>query len=119
MSECELSKASARGTRGRIPARNKSAANAEFVDQVLVTLLIGAPQIVEQGAALADKLEQPATRMIVLHVRLEVLGQIVDALGEDGDLHFRRASVSGLLGVLLDDFSLAAACNRHRSLFLS
>jgi tRNA pseudouridine(55) synthase len=69
--------------------------------------------------ALADQLEQPAAGMIVLAVGLEVLGQIVDALGEDRHLNFGRAGVAGLVGVRLDDFSLAAARNRHRSVFLS
>ena len=39
--------------------------------------------------------------MVVLHVGLEMLGEIVDALGEDRHLDFRRTGVSGLLAYVL------------------
>src|SRR5262249_51008803 len=100
------------------PARNKSSANAELVDQVLVARFVGATQIVEKLTALADKLEQPTTRMVVLDVGFEMLGEIVDPLGQNRHLHFRRPGISGLLGVCLNDFGLAAGTYRHRSSFL-
>ena len=57
-----------------------------------------------------------AARVVVLGVRLEVLGQVGDALGEDRDLDLRRAGVGGSAGIVADDFLLAFGCNRHRGL---
>ena len=50
---------------------------------------------------------------MVLHVGLEMIGQIVDARGKQRDLHFRRAGVG--LGPLmfLQNLSLLARCYRH------
>src|SRR6185369_284978 len=102
----------------RAPARDqKLSADAELLDQILVAFLVGAPQVVEQRATLADHLEQATTGMVVLDVRLEMVGQVVDALRQDRYLHFRRPGIAGLLGIRLDHFGLAAARNRHRSSF--
>src|SRR3990172_5983568 len=73
-----------------------SAADAVLVDDGLVALLVLAFHVVEQLAALAHHLEEPAARVVVLLVRLEVLGEMVDPRGEDRDLHLRRAGVVGL-----------------------
>src|SRR5215469_11716334 len=59
---------------------NVSAANAELVDQQLVTPLVGALQVIEQLTALGHELEKPAPRMVVLNMGLEMLGEIVDPL---------------------------------------
>src|SRR5262249_62388586 len=59
---------------------NASAANAELVDQQLVTPLVGALQVIEQLTALGHELEKPAPRMVVLNMGLEMLGEIVDPL---------------------------------------
>ena len=101
------------------PARIKSSADAELLDQILVTRFVSAAQIIEQLAALAHHLEQSTTRGVVLDVGLEMLGKIIDALGEDRHLHFRRAGIPGLLGIRLDYFGLAAGGHRHRSSFLA
>src|SRR5215470_8531369 len=88
--------------------------NTELVDQALVARLVGAQEIIEQLAALRHELEQAATRMIVFHMGLEMVGQRVDAFRQDGHLHFRRTGVAGFDRVRLDDFGLAAGRKRHR-----
>ena len=45
--------------------------------------------------------------MIVVLVSLEVIGETVDALREERDLHLRRAGISCLCCVVLDNFLLA------------
>src|SRR5260221_1677018 len=65
-------------------------AQAEAVDQRAVGLDVLALEVVEQAAALAHHGEQPAARMEILDVRLEMLGEHVDPLGEERDLHFGR-----------------------------
>src|SRR6478752_10846064 len=101
------------------PARNQSSADTELLDQALVARFVRATQIVEQLAALSHHLEQSATGMVVFDVSLEMLSQIIDALGQDRHLHFRRPGISGLLGIRLDYFGLAAGGHRHRSSFLT
>src|SRR5215831_3981743 len=54
--------------------------------------------------------------MIVLHVRLEVSRQVVDAFRQDRDLNLGRTGVAGLDGTCLDDFRFALGGNRHRQI---
>src|SRR5689334_24420776 len=84
-----------------------STTNAETLDQRLVAIFVPRLQIVEERAAQRDELQKATTRMIVLHMRLEVAGEIGDALGEDRHLHLRRARVTGLGAVFLDERVLA------------
>jgi len=51
-------------------------------------------QIIQQTAALADHHQQPATRTVIFCVFLEVLGEMIDALREQRNLHIRRTSIS-------------------------
>src|SRR6516162_2748670 len=87
----------------RVHARNFSAANAQSLDQRLVTRFIDAVEVIEQLATLGHELEQSTPGMIVLDVGLEMLGEAVDALREDRHLHFRRTGIAGLGRVGLDD----------------
>ena len=82
-------------------------AKTELRDEIGVTLFVLAPEIIEQRTALVDQHQQAAARMVVLRVGLEVLGQVVDALGKDRDLDFRRTGVA-----LPRPCSLMSACLR-------
>ena len=66
-------------------------AQFQFLRDRLVTAQIRGLQIIEQAAALADHHEQPATRAVILFVAM--LGQMVDALRQQRDLHVRRTRV--------------------------
>src|SRR5690606_6611842 len=88
----------------------RSATQAQFLDQRLVPLGILAMQVVEQAAAAVDHHEQAATAVVVLLVGLEVLGELGDAGGEQGDLDFRGTGVVGAALVFFDD---GAAVDRH------
>src|ERR1700694_3770803 len=92
-----------------------SAADAELVDQRLITGLVLRLQIIEQAATLRDHLEQAPPRMVVLDVRLEVLGEVGDAFGKDRDLHLGRTGVALLDGIFVDERLLALGSNRHRT----
>src|SRR5262245_31781608 len=91
-----------------------SAPNAQPLDQILVADFVSALDIIEQLATLGHELEQPASRVVILHVRLEMLSQVADPLRQDRHLHFRRTSVAALRRICLDDFRLAAGRDRHR-----
>src|SRR5512139_406761 len=69
-------------------------ADAEALDRRAVAVDVGALEVVEEAAALAHHAQESPARVVVLHVRLEVLGEAVDVLGEEGDLHFRRPGVA-------------------------
>lgn len=84
----------------------KSLPDAQLADQRTVPADVAGTQIVEQAAALANQHQQAAARVEVLRVDLEVLGQLLDALGEQCDLHFGRTGVAIARLELLDDFGL-------------
>ena len=58
----------------------------ELGDDRSVALDVGALQIIQQPAALADKLEQPAPRVVVVGVRFQVIGEVIDPFAKDCDL---------------------------------
>jgi hypothetical protein len=87
----------------------------ELGDDSPVTFDVGALQVVQQPATLADQLEQPASRVVVVGVRLEVVGEVVDPFAEDGDLDFGRSGVLLIEAVRLDDARFDARC---QSVFL-
>jgi hypothetical protein len=59
---------------------------SELGDHGSVTLDVGPLQVVQQAAPLADQLEQPAPRIVVVGVRLQMVGEVVDSFAEDCDL---------------------------------
>ena len=65
----------------------KLATQAETADDLVVTLYVLALQVIQQTPALRDHLEQAAPRMVIFLVRLEMLGQLVNALAEQCNLH--------------------------------
>jgi hypothetical protein len=70
-------------------------------------------QVVQQLAATAHHLEQAAARVVVLGVLLEVLGQVVDPRGQEGDLHFRRTGVVLRALVVQEDLGLVDVGDCH------
>src|SRR3954447_23522841 len=91
-----------------------SAADAETLDELAITRLVLGLDVVEQRTALRDHLQEAAAGGGVLAVRLEVLGEVGDALGEDRDLDLGRTGVAGLGGILSDERLLALRSDRHR-----
>src|SRR4029450_928261 len=84
----------------------RSAAQAEALDERAVAGDVVALEVAQQPPAAADHLEQAATRVVVVLVDLEVLGERVDARGEQGHLDLGRAGVALLGRVLGDDLGL-------------
>ena len=79
---------------------------AEVRDQGAVALQVGALQISEQAAALADHHQQAPAGMVVLRVGAQVLGELVDALGEQRDLDLGGPGVAIGPAVLADQLLL-------------
>src|SRR5438876_9887448 len=78
------------------------AAQSEVGDQLQVTIVLGAGQVIEQSAAIADHLEQAAARVVVMLVRAQVLGQRIDTPGQQCDLDVGGASVAIVEPVLFN-----------------
>src|SRR3954470_4847261 len=93
--------------------RDRSSAQAELADERAVALEVPLLQVVEQPPALADEHEQAAARVVVLLVLAQVLGEVVDALGEQGDLDAGIARVLGVVAELGDQLGLALLGQRH------
>ena len=82
--------------------------DTELIDDSAVTLDVLGHQIVQHLAALTDHLQQAAAGVMILLVGTEVLGEVVDSLGENGDLNFRGTRVALMACILLDDLCLFA-----------
>ena len=91
-------------------------AQTEAFDQAAVTREVLALVVVQQLAALADHLEQTTAGVVILGVGLEMIGQAVDAGGQQCDLNFGRTSVA--LGALevSNDLCLLFVSNSYISL---
>jgi hypothetical protein len=75
---------------------------AQFLDDLPVTVDIRALQVIEEAATLSDHLEEATTTVVILFVGAEVLRQIVDALREQRNLNASRSTVGLMRPVLLD-----------------
>ena len=83
---------------------------------VAVDVLLG--QVVQQAAALADHHEKAAAGVIVVLVGAQVLGELLDAVGEDRDLDLGGAGVALMGGVLGDELGFCFLGN-HEKIHLS
>src|SRR5260221_9177538 len=99
-------------------AWRKLLAQAKLLDQLVIFPVVLSLEVVEDLAALAHHLEQPAPRMMVLDVRLEVVGQPVYPGREQCDLHFRGTRIARHALVLLDDLRLLRNAYPHALLSL-
>ena len=73
--------------------------DAELSDDSSVTLDVLLLQVSEHVAALTNHLQQATTGMVVVLVLLQMLGELLDALGQDCVLYCRRSGV-GLVGTV-------------------
>ena len=81
----------------------KLLADTETGDDGTVTLDVGVDEGVEKSLSLADHFQQAASGVVVVLVLLQMLGEVVDSLGENRNLHFGRTCVALVCGVLFDD----------------
>src|ERR1041385_819694 len=82
------------------------AAKSQVLHHLSVAFDLGGFEVVQQSPALSDHAEQAATRRVVALVDFEVLGEVVDLLGEQGDLYLRRTGIALVRLEFLDDAQL-------------
>src|SRR5919106_1597173 len=68
-------------------------AEAELADQLAVAVEVGGLHVPQQPAALPDQHQQAAAGVVVLAVVAQVLGQLVDPLGQQRHLDRGRPGV--------------------------
>lgn len=71
----------------------KSLAQLELLSDCLVTVYVGGVEVIQQPAPLANHHEQATAGTMILLVLLKVLGQVVDALSQQRNLHIGRTGV--------------------------
>src|SRR5262249_4542441 len=87
--------------------------NVEALDEIRVPLRVLRLQVIQQPAAASDEHQQPAARMMVFGVCLEVLGQVVDAFAEECNLDFRGAGVAVVGLITANQLGLAVFAQGH------
>lgn len=107
-----------RGAQGRgwiVKCRDeaRSLTNAQAFDDGAIALFALSAQVIEHAAALADQLQKTATRVVIFHVRLKVLGQVGDPFREERDLDLGGAGISFVPGELADDVLFALRGETH------
>lgn len=78
-------------------------ANAELLDESTILFDITLLDVSQQTTTLTDEHQKTAAGVMVLLVDLQVLGQVLDADGEDCNLDLGRTRVLLVLAILLDD----------------
>ncbi len=74
----------------------------QFFDHVSVPLDIEFFKVIQQSSSLPHHLQKTAAGVIVLSVFLEMIGESLDASGQDSDLYFRGTSIGLVLLELLN-----------------
>jgi hypothetical protein len=95
-----------RGSQTAVCSSSGLLPESQLRDELAVALDVVPREVIELAATLADHHQQPAPRVVVLLVLAQMLGQVVDALGQKRDLHLRRARVALVGGELLDHLRL-------------
>ena len=77
--------------------------DVQLADNGAVTLNIGLLEVVEKISSVTYHLEKSAAAVVILVVSLEVFVEIVDPVSEERDLNLRRAGISLMSSILLDN----------------
>ena len=83
--------------------RMRLLSDVQLRDDGTVTLDINLLQVVEQVSSVTNHLEQTSAAVVILVVGLQVLGQVVDTVGQKSDLNLRRTGVTLVDGIGLDN----------------
>lgn len=82
---------------------SRLAAQAEPLDQLLVARAICSMQVRQQATATADHLQQATAAVMIVDMNAQVSDHLIDPVGQQCDLHFRRAGVVAVRLVIADD----------------
>lgn len=83
------------------PSHLVLATQTQFRNQGSVTLHVLFLEVPQQSSTLPDHHEQTSPAVMILLVDLQVLGEVVDPLGEQRDLDLGRTRVRGMRAVFV------------------
>jgi len=73
--------------------RSRLLSKPQFLDDILVSLNVHPSKVVEQSPPLPDELEKPSSGVVILLVSLEMFREVIDAIAQNGNLHFRGTRI--------------------------
>jgi hypothetical protein len=88
-------------------------AQTEFLGDCQVARVIRAPKVGQCASALTYHLQQTAPAGFIVLVRPQVLGQLGDALGQDGNLYICRSGIAFVQGEVGDRLRLIFLLEWH------
>jgi hypothetical protein len=92
------------------PFAKNLAAQTEALDGIIITLHGCQFEIVEEFPATGDHSQEAATGGVIFDVAAQMARQVIDALGEQGDL---KVGAAGVLFVLLEGADVYGGCFAH------
>ena len=81
--------------------------NTQLFDQRAVLRMVCFVEVVEQSSAATDQGQQSTSAAMVLDVRFQVHGQVLDPFGQHRDLQFRRSRIRFISAEFLNQLGLA------------
>jgi len=99
--------------RGGLPEREHLTANAQALNQVLVSFRVTALQVFQKATPACDHRQQSPAGMMIFAVRLEMILELLDTLAEDRNLNFWRTGVGLVDPIRYYYFLLGIGCQCH------
>ena len=79
-------------------------AQLELFGDRLVAVKVGILQVVQQTASLTNHHQQPTARPMIFDILLQMLGQVIDPLRQQRNLHVGRAGIALMELEVVDGF---------------
>lgn len=99
--------------RGGLPVPEHLTADAQALNQVLVSFRVTAFQVFQKAAAPRDHRQQSPAGMMIFAVRLEMILELQNALTQDRDLYFWRTGIRFVNSVRCNYLLLGIGCQGH------
>jgi len=78
-----------------------------------ITWVVNLPQVSQHSAALPNELEQSTPAGLIFFVDPKMIGQLQDAAGQNGNLHFWGTGIRIMAMIVCDQFGLNFFRERH------
>ena len=88
-------------------------AQTQARDQITVAIDVVLSQVLQQATTATNHQQQTTTGVVIVLVELQVLGQSIDAGGQQGNLRLRGTGIGFVQAVLLEEFGLLLSGQCH------